>query len=207
MERLEKLVQYINENDIVADIGCDHGYLLKLAIDEKKIKKCYAIDNKVEPLNSAKNNLKKYNCVEYVLSDGLKNITSNDINCVVIAGMGGVLITQIIDDSINKFKNIDKMILCPNRNSEKIRKYLCDNNFSIVDEEIIYEDNKYYETIVVKHGIMKLTEKEIIFGPILLKNKDDNFLSKWNIYYNKIKDIPLKKREAILIEEVLNESK
>ena len=53
MKRLKTIVQFINEKDIVADIGCDHGYLLKMAIEDKNILKGYAIDNKIGPLNCA----------------------------------------------------------------------------------------------------------------------------------------------------------
>ena len=69
MKRLKEIIKYINNSDIVADIGCDHGYLLKLAVDEKKIIKGYAIDNKVGPLNSAKNNLVNYENIVFKLSD------------------------------------------------------------------------------------------------------------------------------------------
>ena len=58
MKRLETIIKFINQDDIVADIGCDHGYLLKLAIENKNIKKGYAIDNKKGPLDTAIKNLK-----------------------------------------------------------------------------------------------------------------------------------------------------
>lgn len=206
MKRLEQIVNYINKNDIVADIGCDHGYLLKMAINKNNISKCYAIDNKQGPLNNAKNNLQCFQNVNYILSDGLKNVNLNDINCAVIAGMGGVLINKIIDDSIDKFKLINKIILAPNRNMDKVREYLSNNNFKIVDECILYEDEKFYEIIVVTNGNKILTKKEIMFGPILLQKKDNIFLKKWNEYYQRIKNIPSKKEEMKLIEEVLYES-
>ena len=205
MERLIKIVDYIQENDVVADVGCDHGYLLKLALENKNIKKGYAIDNKVGPLNSAKTNLSKYRNIEFVLSDGLKQVDNNDINCVVIAGMGGVLICDIIKDSINKFKNINKLILCPNRNIDKVRLFLNDNGFKIVDETIVYEDNKYYEILVVNLGFQKLSEKEIFFGKFLLEKKDEIFQKKWIEYYKKIENIEMKEYEKKLIEGVLND--
>lgn len=206
MKRLEQIVNYINKNDIVADIGCDHGYLLKMAIEQNNISKCYAIDNKQGPLNNAKKNLQYFQNVEYILSDGLKNVNKEDINCAVIAGMGGILITKIINDSLDKFKKINKIIIAANRNMEKVREFLSTNKFKIVDESIVYEDEKYYEIIVVNNGEQCLSEKEIMFGPILLQKKDNIFINKWNEYYNKIKNIPSKKEEINLIKEVLYES-
>ena len=131
MERLKTILKYIDNKDIVADIGCDHGYLIKLAIEEKNIIKGYAVDNKHGPLNSARKNLKNYKNVEFILSDGLKNVSNTDINCVVIAGMGGMLINSIISDSIDKFNKIDKLILCPNRNIDKVRSFLNENGNTI----------------------------------------------------------------------------
>lgn len=206
MKRLETITKYIGETDIVADIGCDHGYLLQMAIKNKNIKKGYAIDNKQGPLNSAKNNLDKFDNVDFILSDGLKNVNNLDINCVVIAGMGGMLINSIINDSIDKFKRINKLILCPNRNVDKVRLFLVENGFKIIDEDIVFEDGKYYELIIATIGEQKLSLNEMFFGPILLEKKSNIFINKWKEYYYKIKLINSKEKEIKLIEEVLNEN-
>jgi len=193
MKRLNSIVNYINENDIVADIGCDHGYLLKLAIENKNIKKGYAIDNKLGPLNSAKNNLNKYDNIEFILSDGLKQVEVNDINCVVIAGMGGMLINTIVNDSLGKFFDIDKVIVCPNRNIDNVREYFNSIGFKIKNETIVCEDSKYYEIIVFEKGIQKLNDKQMMFGPCLIQEKSIEFYNKWNDYYQRIKKIENKK--------------
>ena len=206
MKRLETIVKYINSNDIVADIGCDHGYLLELCIKNKQIKKGYAIDNKIGPLNSAKRNLSKYDNIIFKLSDGLKMVDETDINCVVIAGMGGMLINKIFSDSLDKFKNINKIIVCPNRNMDKVRQFLNDHEFKIVNEDIVYEDEKFYEIIIFEKGKQILTEKELFFGPILLKDKNEVFKKKWEEYFFKIKDIENKKEEMKMIKEVLYEN-
>lgn len=206
MKRLKAIVNFINENDVVADVGCDHGYLLRLAIEEKNIKKGYAIDNKKGPLNSAKNNLEKYENIDFVLSDGLTNVKSDDINCVVIAGMGGMLINTIVSDSLEKFKNINKVIVCPNKNIDKVREYFNSIGYKINFEDIVCEDNKYYEIIVFEKGNEELTKKEKFFGPCLLRGKNETFLKKWNEYYNHIINIDNKKEEIQLIKEVIYES-
>lgn len=178
MERLKSILQFINEDDIVADIGCDHGYLLELAIKYKNIKKCYAVDNKIGPLNSAKKNLEKYDNVSFVLSDGLIELDSDDINCVVIAGMGGMLINKIFNDSKEKFKNIQKIIVAPNKDVDKVRMNFTLNGFKITDETICFEGDIYYEILVFEIGEQKLSEKEILFGPKLLKGNNQLFLDK-----------------------------
>lgn len=206
MKRLKTIVQFINEKDIVADIGCDHGYLLKMAIEDKNILKGYAIDNKIGPLNSAKSNLNSFSNIEFILSDGLISVDKDDINCVVIAGMGGMLINKIVEDSLTKFDKIKKIILCPNRNIDKVRSFFNEKGFMIVDEDIVYEDGKYYEILVIEKGEQKLNEKELFFGHTLLEKRNDIFIAKWQEYYNKIKKIENKSNEIKLIEEVLYES-
>ena len=206
MKRLKTILQFINDKDIVADIGCDHGYLLKMAIKDKNILKGYAIDNKIGPLNSAKTNLYSFSNVEFILSDGLISVDKDDINCVVIAGMGGMLINKIVEDSLSKFNKIKKIILCPNRNIDKVRSFFNEKGFMIVDEDIVYEDGKYYEILVIEKGEQKLTDKELFFGHTLLEKRTETFIAKWQEYYDKIKNIENKSDEIKLIEEVLYES-
>lgn len=206
MKRLNSILQFINKNDIVADVGCDHGYLLELAIKNKNIKKGYAIDNKIGPLNSAKKNLSHYNNIKFILSDGLIDVNENDINCMVIAGMGGMLMNKIINDSLSKVKLIDKIILCPNRDNDKVRMTMNHNGFIIEDEDIIYEDGKFYEIICFKKGTESLTNKQLFFGPKLLEKRNNLFIKKWELYYNKIKSLNIEKDELKILEEVLYEN-
>ena len=204
MKRLSTIVSYISSDDIVVDVGCDHGYLLELAINNKQIKKCYAVDNKIGPLNSARNNLKHYKNVEFVLSDGLISL-NGDYNTVVIAGMGGMLINKIFTDSIEKFQDVNKVIVAPNKNSEKVRAEFTTNGFKIYDETIVYEDGIFYEIICFEKGIQNLTEKELVFGPINLFKKEPLFQEKWSNYYSRIKDIEAKEKEKEMILELLND--
>lgn len=206
MKRLNSILQFINKNDIIADVGCDHGYLLELAIKNKNIKKGYAIDNKIGPLNCAKKNLSHYNNIKFILSDGLIDVNENDINCMVIAGMGGMLMNKIINDSLSKVKLIDKIILCPNRDNDKVRMTMNHNGFIIEDEDIIYEDGKFYEIICFKKGIQSLTNKQLFFGPKLLEKRNNLFIKKWELYYNKIKSLNIEKDELKILEEVLYEN-
>ena len=210
MERLKKIASFIDTNDIVADIGCDHGYLIKIAIEENKIKYAYAIDNKIGPLNQAKNNLKCHNNVKFILSDGLLNVSSvdlNKINTFVIAGMGGLLINKIINDSLSSFKQINKIILSPHNNIYEVRKNMNNLGFKINDEAIICDETCFYEIIEYVLGNEKLNDYELNFGPVLLKNKNKIFYDKWNNYLSRISNFPTKLNEIKMIKEVLNNEK
>ena len=205
MKRIEELTSFIEPFSVVADIGCDHGYLIKIAFDKGLIKKAYAIDNKIGPLENAKNNLRDYKDVIFLLSDGLNELAT-DIEVVVIAGMGGNLVTNILKKDISKLNNVKRIIIEANRNTEIVREFAVNHNLKIVSEKIIEQDSIFYEIIVLEKGKMKLNPKEIKFGPLLLKNKDELFIEKWtnqlNIYINKKTDKLNKEIEEI--KEVLN---
>lgn len=206
MKRIKTIASFINRNDIIADIGCDHGYLIKVAIEEKKIAYAYAVDNKIGPLNSAKNNLSHYSNVKFILSDGLVNVDEEDIaqiNTIIIAGMGGLLINKIINDSITKFVKINKIILSPHNNLYEVRKNMNNLGFKITDETIIFDSNNFYEIIEYNFGNEKLNDLELNFGPVLLKKRSKTFLDKWNKRLKQIEKYKSKEKEIEIIKEVL----
>ena len=192
LKRLKRIKDYIYPARIIMDIGCDHGYLIKLAFDDEKTKiiKAYAVDNKNGPLNQAKDNLIEYDNVIYLLQDGLSTFY-DDVDCVIIAGMGGDLIIRILNDFFNKttINHNLKFILEANKHSEKVREFMFNNGFIIDNESIIYEDNKYYEIDSFVKGNIKYNDYDIMFGPINLKERNKEFIDKWNnllIEYKKI---------------------
>ena len=171
--RLKKIKDYIYPSKVIMDVGCDHGYLIKMALDDKTINKAYAVDNKQGPLNQAKDNLKDFDCVTFLLQDGLSSFY-DDVDCVIVAGMGGDLIIKIISDF---FKNNDyrkiKFILEANKHSEKVRKFMINNGYYINNESIVYEDKKYYEvdSFIYNPDNSSYTDDELLFGPINLNEK------------------------------------
>lgn len=203
-KRIQKIVDFIPKNSRLADVGCDHGYVIIAANLKNKFIKAIAIDNKNGPLESARSNITQYinyeNCsiVRYSLSDGLQDIDT-DTDCVVIAGMGGILINNIIADGIKKNIVLDNQIfiLEPNRNCYEVRIFLMNNNFEIIDEDIIYENNKFYEIIKCKKNNFKciLSDDECLFGPILLQKKNDIFLKKYHTELIKLKNLNINHQE------------
>ena len=183
--RIKTLSSYIKPYKIIADVGCDHGYLIKEAIDNCDVSKAFAIDNKIGPLNSAKRNLNDYSNVVFSLSDGLDSLDES-VELVVIAGMGGLLIKDIIKRNINKINNVKRFVLQANKNEYELREFMISNNYYIAFENIIYEDDKYYEIIVFEKGNISYSLEELYFGPILLKEKNDVFISKWTNIFNKL---------------------
>lgn len=218
--RLQKVASYINKEDRLGDVGCDHGYLAIMAL-EKGVKFVQLIDNKEGPLMSAKQNLILYqnnDNIKYSLSSGISNLDPS-VDTVAICGMGGELISKILDDDIMTARKVKKFILQANSKISFLRRFLSSNKFRILDEDIIEDSGKVYEILVVKFDETTLdyTEKEILFGPVLMKKKQDLFISKWESKLKLNKKIitnlstedskyKLIEKSIKLIEEVLYEN-
>lgn len=186
--RLKDIASMIDKCHSIADIGTDHGYLPIYLIQNNIIEKAYACDIAINPLKKAYENIEKYeltNKIQTILSNGLENL-SEDVDYVIIAGMGANLIVDILK---NKKKDYPYMILQANLNNEYLRKYLSENNYIIIDETISYVNKKYYEIIKVTKGFKKLNDLQIKYGPINLLKKSKLFIEKWQTTLNKYKKI------------------
>ena len=176
-KRLKTLGEMIDSKDIILDVGCDHALLDVFCIKEKKCKKAYASDNKSGPLEKAKENIEFYNLkekIETILSDGIE-VVPEDVNTIVISGMGGRSIEQILTSNKDNLKKVDYMCLSPNNEYERVRKTIMKIGYSIV-EEIIIEDKKHFYLLVkTKKGKTNYSKKELKYGPILLRNKTKLF--------------------------------
>ncbi|BCR35546.1 tRNA (adenine(22)-N(1))-methyltransferase [Mariniplasma anaerobium] len=164
-KRIKFLSELTQGYDCVLDIGTDHGLVLLEAFKNGYIKSAIASDLREEPLKSAKKSLNHYP-VEFVISDGFKNIQS-DFDLGIIAGMGAYLIKDIL-----KYAPMDKTyILQANDNHEILREFLAKQGFEIVDEHIIH-DKFYYVIMIIKKGHMKLSEADLYLGPKLKYKKE-----------------------------------
>ena len=206
--RLNAALDWIEKDDLLADIGCDHGYLASLALD-KGIPFVQLIDNKEGPLSVAKKNLNNdsyCNKTLFTLASGLTELDPS-VTCVAILGMGGELISQILEEGKHKSNNVSKFILEANTKVNILRKYLFLNDYEIISEKIVKENNKYYELILCTKVETKVSynELDIEFGPILRVNKSPLFIEKWTNVYNKYQNI-IKKSDTVL-ENLVSECK
>lgn len=182
-KRLERLSAFINENDSVIDIGCDHALLgIYLMLNRKNIK-VVGSDINYKPLEKAKENISKYHLedkIELRLGFGLDTVT-DDIDTVVISGMGGITIVNILKD-IKKYPNIRRIIISPNSDFSLTRCEISKLGFMINEEEIVEEKGKYYliseyikgyDTTDYFFGKLNKFDKEVInyYQNIMDKNK------------------------------------
>ncbi len=202
--RISRLVSYIGPFQYIADIGCDHGHLINIAFKEKEILFAQAIDNKLGPLTAARKNLHHLDNVYYSLSDGLEEL-DDSVEVVVIAGMGGIAISNILNNNQKKLHNLKRLIIQPNRDQYLVRAVLMGLGWKIIAEEILIDYGKIYEIIIAEIGEMKLSESELTFGPYLMKEKNDIFIKKWNIILEKLYSHPLAENKNMinLIKSIL----
>lgn len=193
-KRLIEISNLIEDNTNIIDVGCDHALLDIYLFKNKKNVKIIASDIKEGPLNQAKKNISKFKYpIKVKLGSGLDPI-EEDIDTVVISGMGGDTIIDILQKGKDKLKNVKKMILSPQSEWKRIRECMVSLGFYIEDEKLIEDGNKYYLIIKVAKGIKKYSDKEIEYGPILLKEKSSIFIDFYtrelNAKKNVIKNIP-----------------
>ena len=190
--RLEALTFFVPFNSKVIDVGTDHALLPIYLIENDLVcNPIIASDNKYGPLETAKKNIAMYDLqskISLCLSDGLKEVES-DFDCVIIAGMGGSLISKILNDSLKKLDQVKTLILQPNNSEYAVREFLKNNNFKITNEMIVYEDDHYYTIIVAEHGDNDYDDYDLLYGPILRREKSINFLDMLNKKADKLYEI------------------
>jgi len=177
-KRLDGVLSLVEENRSVIDIGCDHAFLSIAIFQTKNPKKVIASDNKQGPLDGALENIKKCkleNKIILKLGDGVDPI-EEDIDTIIISGMGGLTTVGILKYKTNLYKNVDTIILSPNTDSDFVRREICKLGFYIENEILVKDNNFAYPVIRFKRGKKKYKKIEYILGPILIEKKDKIFI-------------------------------
>lgn len=173
--RLKLIASFVDDNSYVIDVGCDHALLDIFLVKNKDNIRVIASDVNEGPLEGARKNIELYNLedkIEVKLGDGIEEI-NNDVDTIVISGLGGETIISILKKDVSKLNNIKTMILSPHSDIYEVRKEISKLGFKIDKEEFIYDQKKPYIIIKFIRGKEKYTEDELFFGPILLKENND----------------------------------
>ena len=181
-KRLEVVASFIQDNTKVIDIGCDHGLLSIYLANKHKNIKIIASDVNKNALTSAKKNIKTaklQNKIEKRLGSGLEVITPDEIDTVVIAGMGSNTIVGILKYSKDKLQNVNNIIIQSNTDLYFLRKNITNIGYYIEDEVLVEDKNIIYTVIKFSKGKKKYSHKELYLGPILL-NKNNKLFQKKN---------------------------
>ena len=193
--RLSTLAQMVDQGARIADIGTDHAYLPIKLVKEGKVDFAIASDVAAGPLENAEKDIIAAglkNKIETRLGSGLETISNEDrIDTVVIAGMGGKLMTNILSEAWSKNFHYATLILEPNVGEPGVREWLSAHKYQIINEKIIAEAGHIYELIKAQKVVntINLTGWQKFFGPIILKEKNQIFYQKWRnqlVYHKKL---------------------
>ena len=189
-KRLQSLTKYINKEDKIIDVGCDHALLDIYLIKNGYVNKMIASDIHKSAYQQGLNNINLYKMNDYIdirLGDGLNVLNDNDsVDTLLISGMGSNTIIDIID---NRYMNdINKIIIQSNNDYELLRRTIIDKGYIIDNEEYFVDKGINYINIVFIKGNKEYTDDEIKYGPILIHNKEylEYELSKINNIIDKI---------------------
>lgn len=174
--RLLAIAQLVPQGATVADIGTDHGYIPVYLIKNGIAKKVIATDVNKGPLRIAQKNIAMHhmeNHIETRLGNGLAVFFPGEVDTVIIAGMGGLLIRDILAADQKITESVETFILQPMVAQEELRRWLLSNQWKIVDEKLVKEDHRIYEVMVVKKGFQFVSD-EIYYetGEKLIENQD-----------------------------------
>lgn len=177
----------------VADIGCDHGHLCIYLINEGISPLCIASDIKEKPLNSAKANIEKVGLsIETRLGPGLSTIKENEVDCIVIAGMGGEVISSILDACPWVKNKKYTLLLQPMTSADALRKFLCENGFNIKSETATEEDGRI-------HTVIKAVFSGKCFSP------DDAFLRVGKLFGKDELSVKYINKQLLIIQKLISD--
>lgn len=175
-KRLQTIADMVTRNAAVCDVGTDHGYLAIYLIEQQICEKVIAMDVAEGPLGKARTNIARYRLedkIETRLSDGLDELHPSEADTVIMAGMGGILITSLLEKGKAVLDTVQELIVSPHTDVELVRRYLHQNGFAIAEERMLVEDGKYYIIMKAYHGRQSYdTLAEYRYGSCLLTKKN-----------------------------------
>lgn len=194
-KRLQTVADMIKGQGAVADIGTDHAYIPIYLILSGKTEHAIAMDVRQGPLLRARENIKVYQLegkIETRLSDGLEKLSDDEADTIVIAGMGGDLMTRILCDGSHALLSKKELILQPQSEIYKVRRQLHAMGYRIVEEKMLIDEGKFYTIMRAVDGEETYArEVEYDYGKCLLEKRDEvlfQFLQKELVSYEKIEE-------------------
>ncbi len=173
-KRLRAVAEFVSQGAVLADVGSDHAYLPSALLLDKKIKYAIATDVAAGPCKVAQTTLAMQGLTklaEVRQGDGLQPLHPNEADCIVIAGMGGNTIMEILVASPLVAQSAAKLILQPMQVADKLRNYLVSNGYEIRDEDLVQDEEYLYEIMVARYSkgsVKQYSAAELLIGPVLL---------------------------------------
>ena len=207
-KRLKAIFDMVPTDSIVADVGSDHGKLMISLYENHVISHGYAIENKKGPYERLKKAIMKAGFIDNVIplySDGISELPSC-VNTVVIAGMGGKHIIDILKAHPDKLDNVSTLIIDGHSCLPLLREEITKLGYNIADEKIIKEANIFYEIIkFYKSDTAFYSENDVEFGPILRQEKSATFKEKYSERIKEIDNLLTKELPNDVVEKLTKE--
>ena len=144
-DRLLKIASLVDKDKKIADIGTDHGYIPVYLLNKNIINYAILGDINKGPLENAKKEVVRNNLLDKVdlrLGSGIEVLKPNEVDQIIIAGMGGVLINDILKANEPVAHSAEKLILQPMQSPEELRRFLYQNGYEIIDEYLVREEHR-----------------------------------------------------------------
>ncbi len=182
-KRLQAVADLVTPGNRVADVGCDHAYTSIYLVENGISPHIIAMDVNQGPIDRAKENIVKYGYesrIETRRSNGLQKLTAGEADTILIAGMGGALTLQILEEKPEVVTGVQELVLQPQSELSKVRSTLTEHRFTIIQEDMVKDDGKYYvmmkvspRTDLEEKDLFKLTEPEhFYYGRLLLERRN-----------------------------------
>lgn len=177
-KRLQAVVDLVTKGGSIADIGCDHAYISIYLMEHKIAEKVVAMDVNKGPLERAKENIKKYqfeDSIEIRQSDGIKALKPGEVHKLLIAGMGGNLMCNILAGNPDVLAEVEELVLQPQSENREVRQYIEKLGFRIIEENMLIDEGKYYVMMKAKRTDSEGELKKEVFyryGKDLLERKN-----------------------------------
>lgn len=163
--RLTEVKKMVIDCDTACDVGCDHGFIAIELVREGVARRVIACDINKGPLEAAAKNISLAGLsdrIETRLSDGFHGIhTEDSINAAIIAGMGGSLMSKILEEGRSVCGNVSQFVLQPQSEIFLVRKWLRNNGYNIVKEIMVLDMGKYYFIIDARPGASPEYDEDI----------------------------------------------
>lgn len=172
--RLSAIASFVPKGSHVIDVGTDHAYIPIYLVESGLAVTCLATDINKGPLEKAQKNISAHGiqCIELMQTNGVEGIAPDKGDVLMISGMGGYLIVDILKRGQELVKNLKRMILQPQQDIIEVRKYIHHIGFKIVEETFVKDEDKYYTVIVAEPGVEQYEQEyEYLYGKKLIEKK------------------------------------
>ncbi|MCR4797136.1 MAG: class I SAM-dependent methyltransferase [Lachnospiraceae bacterium] len=181
-KRMEALYHMAGSGEVLADVGCDHGFLSIALCKDHRFSSAVAMDVREGPLSRAREHIAAAGLSQRIdcrLSDGLFALEEKEADVILIAGMGGALMQRILIEGGSKAKQAKTLVLQPQSQIREFRYFLQEQGYVFLDEDAVFEDGKYYflmqtasrEALGERDCITYHSEAEFAFGGCLMKKQ------------------------------------